>query len=257
MAALLLLIAVLVWGPMRHVSTMLGAAAKVTTAVSSSVDGGIRAVSNASADIAAFAFSVAGSSLSSSQELWRGVDIVNVSIIANHKRVVGDEGADIVRWLSDASDADQLQPAEIDMLIDAAHKVGIRIPRVDAAKQSLVTEGVYRQFEATVALLETGHIGVQWSLFSVTFEQRWVNPLWQLLELEMSGESMQILDSLNRTLQKIPHAFPKFDDLLTTSSRSPIPGSLSTRLRRWLRNVFVAYRALWHGIMAWIEYVMS
>ena len=246
-AATLMAAAALGLGPLAHFSVMLGSAAKLSQTASDTVDAGIHAFSNATHDTTAFFLAAASSTLTCTQELWRGVDIYNVSVSIERRRAVADEFGDLQDWVQDGEVAGirMLNAAEKQALLHAATQVGLRSPRVEGDSARLLWPGSYRVFEYAAGLLPSGHIFVQWRTTSATFEHRWANPFWQLMELDTGTESEQVLAALNATLQALPDRLVRWSDTADEFYVHAMPpSSPRARLRRWARAWQLNMRSL-------------
>jgi hypothetical protein len=110
-------------GPIRHISRIFGATALVgETAAAAAASAGIAATSDMAVSVS--------STLSLSQEVWHGIDLLNVSLRQVRGKFAGDDGIIITSWLvsQDATILNRLPPELVASLAASARSVSTAMP---------------------------------------------------------------------------------------------------------------------------------
>ena len=160
------------------------------------------AVVNSSLSIANSVTGVAISALESSLQLgdnlWRGVDVLDIVATRCDGQLAMSSPEVLEHWLS-ASQVDVVSPCLLravhPQMVQSSAAVAPEIPAVQSERQEL---NVLRSYctafvEIGAKLLATGLVQVLFTLINISFEVAWSNPLWGGLDLPLQSEHGQIL----------------------------------------------------------------
>ena len=245
-AGVIVLVAVILGiGPFKHLSAFLGSVAQVTVSASGAIDSGIRSVTSASSGTATLFVGALSAGQHLGEELWRGVDIHNMSVTIHQRRVRGDDAESVRGWFDEASDPAvvALSDEELQILLSAAASLELGRPRIEGATQRLAWPDSFRALEFQAFIGASGHVALQWRLKQAHFSIRWSNPFWAIFECDMAVEQGRVFQALNESLHKLPVGFAAWH--APESEPVPaadIPPALTARARRLWRVLTIGCR---------------
>ena len=108
----------------------------------------------------------------------------------------------------------RLPPKEAKILRTALGQVTPRLPVIDDARASFNASASYSEFDFKVKYLFNNYIGVVYYYAHVTFEPRWANPLWELMDADITRELDSIQGQLKAAVKRAhfwPHRFVDID----------------------------------------------
>jgi hypothetical protein len=157
-------------GPIRHISRILGATALVGETAAAAASAGIAATSDMAVSVTEAVVMAVSSTLSLSQEVWHGIDLLNVSLRQVRGKFAGDDGTIITTWLhsSDAAFIHRL-PADLrEHLASSARSVSISMPHFQIKDEFIQLDYRYVAFTVEARLLESGFIALQYAVWLPT-----------------------------------------------------------------------------------------
>ena len=194
-------------GAFDHFASMLGSVARVSESAASVAT----LVLDSSADLATSTSQVVKAFSVESMDLvhtaWRGVDLLNLTCTKTAGRVVGLTASEVSAWfLGESGVAGTMcnKSQILDLWISAAHSVELGIPTVDSTMQHFNVSGEYWEAAVVAGLLPGGWISVDFAHTRVSFQARWANPFWELIELEVQQEAPQMVRQLQAFAQSVP-----------------------------------------------------
>ena len=185
------------------VGTVAGAGANVTEAVSFLFTNAVRSSSTLAGDA------------------WSGVDLLAVHSVARRGEMYTDDLAELWTWLNSSEGRSTLEwPSSVlNATRPLSEVLSSQRPLISISRDEFNVNGSYMAYTIRLAVLPSNWISVRWSFATATFAPQWVNPLWDLMLINVSAENLQIqrrlqdhfkfsqlLDELNltRDLQYIP-----------------------------------------------------
>ena len=131
------------------------------------------------------------------EELWRGVDLQNITGERRAVRAAAATNAAAVDWLADG--AGDAIPAELRMKIAiAATNLSTSIPFVHQAGEIFDVTGSLVQWQLKGKQLRSGYQGFVVVTTIMTFSPRWANPAWEVLEFPWNKQQAAILAQMRR-----------------------------------------------------------
>ena len=228
-------------GPIAHVTRMLSSAAQVSEAAGLAASTVLSAGTELTTVVTTAVLSITTTSLNIVQTSWHGVDLTNMAIAKVRGRVHVDGASVIDKWLH--SPAGQAmtrcnEPTVISDWSNTVGSIGIYMPYAAVHHEVLLVTGRYYFSAIEATLLASGILQFDYDFINVTFQPQWANPAWQVFEFQWDHEYNQILDAIQRSVQKLPNQNRSFAQLDAYSV------SQSTRDWFWLRwqRQFIAWK---------------
>ena len=201
-----------------------------------------------------FVAGAAASGLAVSTEIWRGVDLYNITVRQHAHQAIADDPLVVKAWLeSDAGRrAAPLADEPRQLVADIGASVGVAMPKASHSSTLLHVNGELTAISVEAQLLDSGYVAVAWTSSNVVYNVRWSNPVWAGLEFDVEEEYGQITAQLERLLAAVPpvRTTPLYGAAFA-STPEDLPLLVSARLRLYGRYVWLCWRsamgALWAG----------
>ena len=164
----------------EQLANMTGAAATTASIITTSVG--------------AVALGTSESVLSVAHEMWKGVDLANVSLHLDLGKCVvlhADSFAQLVKDDVSHNFGDMPQVMQND-LMELVTKVNEWKPLLQLERRQVLVRGALQSLEALAMLLPGGFLGVTWRWAVAAFAVSWANPLWTPL-FDSEAELEQIV----------------------------------------------------------------
>jgi hypothetical protein len=238
-------------GPLMQVTRLLGAAATVSESTAGAASAAIMASADLGLAFSTIVVAATQSTLSFSQGVWHGVDLLNVSVRQASGTIAVDDSVVVAEWLR--SDAGKtlapVRPHIAEALRAAVHSISLSMPHVRHQEELLVPDGTYFAFAVEARLLASGYVGLQFGIWEANFTPQWVNPAWEALSWPFAPEALQITLELGVLFNSTPLANFTWPDLADASlATGSLPSMVSARMKRWWRLM----RLMVRGILQWL-----
>ena len=234
-------------GPIQHVTSILGSAAKVTEAASLVVDSGADLTTTTIRSMV----SITTGTLNLAETAWHGVDLLGLDAKQVRGRVSADSESVLSAWLlSEAG----LNATGLNAAPDCLHQwqqhlraISVSMPFQRYSSEHLNINGSFLRTEVSFALLHTGFIMFDFAIIDLKFSPRWSNPVWESLQLSHDTEREQIAQQVGNFIGQLP---------VMNVSGFTIDAELAApvRLREVLRRHF---RAWYLTCFRWIYYFVE
>ena len=100
----------------------------------------------------------------------------------------------------------RLQPQHRRALLLALQAVSPTLPEVSDVNYSLSVLGNYEEFEYQIKLFPNSFVGVQYFYGAISFVPQWANPVWEILNVDVSSEESAILSRLRTAMTELSRA---------------------------------------------------
>ena len=186
-------------GPLTQLTDMLRSMATVTRsageAASLVFDGGAGiAIRGASAMLG-----LSASGYDVLESAWHGIDLLEVRTTAGSGNIVAAAAEELGDWLEGSSGA-----ASTSVPLQARHawaslcrSASLTMPAFFSSLEYFDESGTFEVHEATISLASTGHFRFHYRQIQISFRPLWANPLWELLEPNLTAEHQQIRSALD------------------------------------------------------------
>jgi hypothetical protein len=244
-------------GPIRHISRILGATALVGETAAAAASAGIAATSDLAVSVTDAMVSAVSGTLSLSQEVWHGLDLLNVSLRQVRGKFAGDDGNIITSWLEsqDAAILHKLSADLVASLAASARSVSTATPHVQVRNEYLELGCSYVAYVIEARLLESGFTAVQYAVWKANYTPQWSNPMWAALEFPIEAEAQQIIAAVSALFNETPLSNLTWaeerlsDDCMATGSFAVLA---SARVRRLARRIWIVFQtSLWALMFPW------
>ena len=204
---------------------------------------------------------ITASTWGAAQAAWRGVDLTNVTIAATMGRVVAADESDLIDWINGASTAELTKalPEQLELWKGVVGGMSLSLPVQEHFQETFVEGHALQRTEAQATILNSGQFAFTYHVQHVTFVPQWSNPLWQLLELNITAEAAQMQRTAASLLNSTARAKPAFE--LTTLNYVGIRPWFKLRMRYFytlLRRCLWEISSLWGGgscaMLGWTTY---
>ena len=164
----------------------------------------VKAVANVTHMVSDVTVSMAVGGRSVLQEAASGVDLAKVTIREESQQLSFGYASGLQGWLQNS--VSNSIPAGLRLELQA----GVEALRANGGKHWAfrrhllnVSQGTFWAVKASVTVTG-GYWQLNYELTGATFEATWANPMWESMQYDVSAESQQILESLDRitTLQR-------------------------------------------------------
>ena len=237
-AFILLLIAALYSGsdgPIKHVTSILGSAAKVTEAASLVVDSGADLTTTTLRSMV----SITAGTLNLAETAWHGVDLTRLDAKQVRGRVSADTEAVLAQWLLSDSGANATGAPVMVREQWAQHlwQVAVQLPYQRFAEEHLNISESFTRHEAAFMLMKSGYVLLDFSILTITFAPQWSNPLWEVFATPMDTQHDQISDTVHAFARTLPELNVTY---ISLDHDSAAPTRLSQVLYRHVRQTYLA-----------------
>ena len=219
-------------GPIKHVTSILGSAAKVTEAASEVVGSGADLTTSTLRSMV----SITAGTLNLAETAWHGVDLVGLDAKQVRGRITADTEAVLARWLlseagGNATGANgQLRQQWSQHL----QQVAVQMPFQHFSEEHLNVSSCFTRHEASFKLLRTGYVLLDFSVLTITFSPQWSNPLWEVMAAPMDSQHDQISETVNAFAETLPQMNVTYIDIDAAT-----PTQVSQTLLRMCRQCYL------------------
>ena len=205
-----------------------------------------------SADIVAGASSavmaVSTTTMDAAAAAWSGIDLMDMKMDNFFGRVMAENGDIIAKW-TDASFGRSTTKCDIAPVIvfwqGMARTVSFQMPAAEASLEHTEVHGLYWKATGRAFIAFSGHISLEFTFNTATFQPRWANPVWELMEVNISSEAQQITDIIRAYTNRVqghnvswgPLPFDVIGDMTLNEQ-------LTVRLCRWGRTIRIVANLL-------------
>jgi hypothetical protein len=201
--------------------------------------GAVTAGTDAARSVADISVAASRSSTAWGADLWVGVELIDTRIQRAAGRLVADDYLQIMAFLSSPSGKDlyKLNAFETEVIMKATRAVSVPMPMVYVA-EAQAADGRFHRFSASAAVLESGHILIDFETLTFWYRVRWVNPFWSLAELNASDRVVEVQQFVAKVLTvRVTAAQPASlppPTAITAPVGPPVIGCRSA-IARWFR----------------------
>lgn len=240
-------------GPLIQIGRLLGVAADLGEATSVAAGHAVNmtgAIATAATDVISSATS---NGLNSAENIWRGVDISDLSVTRCAGIMTLDDEHVLAVWLNSTA-AHTLVPCLTDDLRDqmmaAASSVSLSLTSLQTSTEALEFENSFNTTKVWAQPLPNGRLQLHYEQIGLTYAVEWANPLWSHWALDIGSEQEQILRLLRRAIVDLPSATPaNYGNQLDLEVKFAWP-MLRSRLRVWTRSAFWSLAHKMQGLHA-------
>ena len=213
---------------------------------------------NVTSTVTHFAVALATTGLAVSDELWHGVDLLNVTVRSQSGRLVFDDPGELDRFLSTVQglEAFNVTDGVRASLVGAAGGLSLAVPHIESSVVQNVIVGAFDQLVIEARLLPSGYLGIAFRWAVVCYLPAWCNPFWEAWESDTAAELEQINTRLAKLLLDLPDigppTLPLNEETLASSRLPPLVFARMRRVRRaasLLAGRVLEY--LWFPVVEW------
>lgn len=231
-------------GTVEHIGRLLGAAADLSESTGDTASALLRAVANVTVTTESFFVTAATSTKDIVYEIWRGVDLLNMTIAHTRGHVLIDDFSILSEWLGSPSgqSTSMLPPDVVSFVLNITASVSPSMPLLHQTRVFSASSGTFLEAEASATILDSGYIAVSWRYVCVEFLPLWANPCWDFIGCPVSAEAFAIQQQVREVLDTLPIPSTKLDTSELLAASASMPTLLSARFRRLLRWSFISAR---------------
>ena len=196
-------------GLLREASRVVGATATVAEGSAALASAALFASANVTIAATEFAMTAASSSAGIVNEVWRGMDLLEVVAQRNQGALVARSFQQAEQWLLSAAGMRSLDndAAARDELLDLVEAARNGIPSLEIRKDTIATVGSLKHVHA-VQVSGKRSVVLRFVTVSFTFRVQWANPLWELSGFDPTAETDSLLRRLLALLDELPEMAP-------------------------------------------------
>lgn len=222
-------------GPIKHVTSILGSAAKVTEAASLVVDSGADLTTTTLRSMV----SITTGTLNLAETAWHGVDLTGLDAKQVRGRVSADTEAVLAQWLLSEAGANATSAPAAVRQQWAQHlwQVAVQMPYQRFAEEHLNVSACFTRHEAVFVLMKSGYVLLDFSILTITFAPQWSNPLWEAFATPMDSQHDQISNTVHAFARTLPELNVTY---ISLDNDAAAPTRVSQVLHRYLRQSYLA-----------------
>ena len=222
-------------GPIKHVTSILGSAAKVTEAASLVVDSGADLTTTTLRSMV----SITTGTLNLAEAAWHGIDLTSLDAKQVRGRVTADTEAVLAQWLTSEAGANATGAPEAVRAQWAQHlwQVAVQMPYQRFAEEHLNVSACFTRHEAAFMLMKSGYVLLDFSILTITFAPQWSNPLWEVFATPMDTQHDQISDTVHAFARTLPELNVTY---ISLDNDAAAPTRFSQVLQRYVRQSYLA-----------------
>ena len=238
-------------GPLGGVSKMVSSVAGVTDSAAGAAGAALDAGANLTSVAVEVAVAAAANTLRSTEEAWRGMDLVDAVLRSTEGEVAVEDAEQLRVWLDSAAGKAAVAAPDnfTAWAVEVMSGVGVSTPHVHSQRHVVEPLGSFEAWDVELRLLPSGYVAMQWRHVALSFRPQWANPLWESLCCPVESESQQILDLAQRTVAAAGMARPRPPLADANLATAGLPLVVSARLRLWMRRFALAAKALWQWVV--------
>jgi len=193
-------------GPVHHVSRTLGAGADVAEGLAELALSAIASTGSLSQSMSTWAVDVLTLSRGWSQDLWEGVDLVNVVIEKRQGVIVADGPVPMAAWIVSPHGMHLHGGDEVfvESMLAAVQSIDKSIPFVRSSFVRMNVSAKYNSYLVEAAWTRSGHLLLKWIVAGANFDVVWANPLWDAVGLDPLTDSALVSAVLEEHFRKLP-----------------------------------------------------
>ena len=192
-----------------HVARAVGATAVVTVAASDLAVQLLNSTSSGVALVSRLTWDITASSLGAIEATWQGVDLLNVSVSRARGRIRADSPQAIAAWLN-SSEGRRITTCTENfaqrLWADALWSLSHDIQDIENSIDALELRGSFSRVAFAAQWDPTGEASFKYEYAQVSFSPRWANPFWELLDLPLESEALQVERLLDELVLRVPAA---------------------------------------------------
>ena len=172
-----------------------------------------------------------------SQDLWEGVDLVNVVIEKRQGIIVADGPVPMSAWIASPPGM-VLHGGDaifVEAMLAAVQSIDKSIPFVRSSFVRMNVSAKYNSYSVEVAWTRSGHLLLNWIAAGANFDVVWANPLWDAVGLDPLVDSKQVFAVLEEYFQRLPD--PPQSRPAVVSIEITVWQALRSSLDRWGRYI--------------------
>ena len=222
-------------GPIKHVTSILGSAAKVTEAASLVVDSGADLTTTTLRSMV----SITTGTLNLAETAWHGVDLTSLDAKQVRGRVTADTEAVLANWLLSESGANATNaPLQVrEQWAQHLWQVAVQMPFQRFAEEHLNVSACFTRHEAAFMLMKSGYVMLDFNILTITFAPQWSNPLWEVISAPMDSQHDQISDTVHAFARTLPELNVTY---ISLDADAAAPTRVSQVLHRYVRQGYLA-----------------
>jgi len=176
--------------------------ARASEASSLAVGAIATAGANVTVSFAQFTVDAVGSSMTLSEELWKGIDLRRVNVTRTIGRVAAPESGLLEEWILE--DGNGLVPPDLaPYMAPAIHNLSLARPFAETSREYFSSDGVWRAWSIAARALPSGYVGAVVTIVTAEFEVEWANPVWHALGVDPHREAERISASVRRVVANL------------------------------------------------------
>ena len=184
-------------GSLQGLGEAVAAVSSITQAAGSVLSAG----ANASIAVSTIAVDALATSVSAVDEVWRGVDVLNVSLHRSAGKAVAHTAADLcMHLLTQGQIPHRAQKALVRSLANTSSAVPIVVRQDDYFNVG----GEYTVWWLAARVRNDKSLAAAYWVINVTFQAQWANPAWDILGFRIETESARIVEGLSRVFMRLP-----------------------------------------------------
>ena len=220
-------------GPLAQITATMRSAAQVSASAGAAAAQVLDSGATITAKATSALVSVSGSGLAMLDVSWRGIDLVDVQLQTSSGTIMAAGAEELAQWQS-AQGAVPVTKAPRDMLdlwVQLAWSLSADVPALAVTTESFNEQGALNSSEAKGGIRASGYFTLEFRYTKASFRPVWANPVWSILELNVSAESQQILDTLQELVQA--HYLTAHQGVVVEIDHDCLRAQLKILVRRW------------------------
>ena len=164
---------------------------------------------------------------------WRGIDLVDVQLQTSSGTIMAAGAEELAQWLSSpgAMPVTKAPGVALEQWVQLAWSLSADVPALAVTTESFNEQGALRSSEARGVIRASGYFTLEFRHTTASFRPVWANPMWSILELNVSAESKQILGTLQELLQA--HYLTAHPGVVVEIDHDCLRAQLKIRARKW------------------------
>ena len=190
---------------------------------------------NVTVSLANFAVEAVGSSLTLSEELWRGIDLRHVNVTRTIGRVAAPDSKLLELWIHDGGNG-LVPPDCASRMASAVRNLSVARPLAEVSQEFFSSDGTWQAWAIKAKALPSGYVGAVITTVRADFAVEWANPIWEVFGVDPHREAERIATSIRRvvaTLEAPPPAALDISDAALGTAAMPVLHRVETSKRDW------------------------
>ena len=209
------------------------------------------ASANATAAVAGVAVGAVSTAQHAAEELWKGVDLLNVTFDRDANKVVAQTPAELSFWFLRGANGN-LDAAHLPWFASVASNISKGVPTVSASTVHFDSRGTFCQLYMKGRMRADGSVAAVMLVVNSSFVPQWSCPFWGFLGFEIYSQSDRIIGLFGELVADLEpldaHRLAIDEDALVAEFGTASPGTLGTSLWGLGRRL-----GLWGGACALVS----